>query len=386
MPSAQSLEPILHAIASRTPRRSEIRELLAITANRSVIGFGGGLTAPELFPVEEVVEALQRVLADRPSIALQYGPTEGLAELREVIAARLTARGIACDAGDVLVTTGSQQALDLLAEALLGPGSKVVVERPTYVGALQAFSGRDVEFTSFPIDPDSPPSLVYVVPTFQNPSGITWSRAQREGLLELGLPVVEDDPYSELAYDEDPPPALRALPGGGDVVHLGTFSKVLAPGLRIGYVLAPRPLREHMVLIKQSRDLHTDALAQCLVAEFCRAFDLDAHIGRLRRAYGERRDVMLTALAEHMPAGVSWTRPGGGMFLWVSLPESVDAVDLLPAAVEAGVSFVPGTAFHADADGSGRHALRLNFTSSSVGEIRTGVGILGRLVKERVSS
>jgi 2-aminoadipate transaminase len=264
---------------------------------------------------------------------------------------------------------------------------EVLVESPSYVGALQALSARDVTFVACPGDeqglrvdalrarcgPDS--ALIYSVPTFQNPSGGTMTLERRRDLLaaarDLGLPVVEDDPYSELRYDGETVPALRALPGGEDVIHVGTFSKVLSPGLRLGWVVAPRPVAEQIVLAKQGADLHTDALTQRAVVRFCRDHDLEAHVRALRAAYRERRDAMLSALADLMPAGTTWTRPEGGMFLWVTLPEGLEAVPLLAEALERRVAFVPGAAFHVD--GGGARSLRLNFTNSSPERIRVGV-------------
>src|SRR3982075_582395 len=255
--------------AGTPPRGSAIRELLAITANRSVIGFGGGLTAPELFPAAELTECLERGLADRPARALQYGPTDGLAALREAVAERLVARGIEVAPDGLIITTGSQQGLDLLAEAFLSRGSPVAIEAPTYVGALQALSAREPRFHAFPVDGEGlrgdaleewmaaygRPDLIYTVPTFGNPSGVTMSFGRRERLIELArrfaVPILEDDPYSELAYDGTPPVAMRAMPGGEDVIHVGTFSKVLSPGIRIGYVVAPRPVLERLILMKQ---------------------------------------------------------------------------------------------------------------------------------------
>jgi 2-aminoadipate transaminase len=388
--------------AGRSPRRSEIRDLLSITARKDVIGFGGGLTAPDLFPAAELTEALGQVLHSRPALALQYGPTEGMLELREVVAARLRRRGIACAAADVLITTGSQQALDLVAEALVDRGSPLLVEAPTYVGALQAFGGCEPDFVSFSTDEeglsvdeltawlarnDRRPSLLYTIPSFQNPSGVTMSSRRRKRVLAVlrtyGVPIVEDDPYGELVYEGEIPRPLRSMPGGEDVIYLGTFSKVLAPGIRVGYVVAPGPLRERLILLKQGRDLHTDALAQCMVAEYCDRFGLDNHIECLKLAYRERRDAMLDALERSMPEGVSWTKPAGGMFLWVTLPSHVSARALLLAAVEGGVTFVPGTAFHAD--GTGDCSFRLNFSSSSLDEISKGIRILSGLVSDRVT-
>jgi 2-aminoadipate transaminase len=369
----------------RAPRASAIRDLLSVTERPHVISFAGGLPAPELFPAAGLRAAFDAVLSEDAGGALQYGPTPGHRPLRELVAERLGRRGIACDAEDVVITTGSQQALDLLGRVLAGPGMEVLVESPSYVGALQAFSAREVSFTACPGDeqglradllrrhPDT--ALLYTVPTFQNPSGGTMAIERRRELLsctrDLGLPVIEDDPYSELRYDREPVPALRALPGGEDVVHLGTFSKVLSPGIRLGWVVAPRPVTQRLVLAKQGADLHTDGLVQRAVVRFCRDNDLDAHVLTLRAAYRERRDAMLAALAELMPAGTSWTRPEGGMFIWVTLPDGFEALSLLAEAVERRVAFVPGTAFHVD--GGGARSLRLNFTNSTPERIREGV-------------
>src|SRR5215472_2319011 len=370
---------------SRALRASAIRDLLAVTERPDVISFAGGLPAPELFPAAGLRAAFDAVFREDAGGALQYGPTPGHRPLRELVAERLGRRGIACGAEDVVITTGSQQALDLLGRVLAGPGMGVLVESPSYVGALQAFSAREVSFIACPGDehgpcadllPDRPDvALLYTVPTFQNPSGGTMPVDRRRELLartrDLGLPVVEDDPYSELRYDGEPVPALRALPGGEDVVHLGTFSKVLSPGLRLGWVVGPRPVIERLVLAKQGADLHTDSLAQHAVVRFCQVNDLDAHVRMLRAAYRERRDAMLAALAELLPAGTTWTRPEGGMFIWVTLPDGLEAVPLLAEAVRRRVAFVPGAAFHTD--GGGARSLRLNFTNSPPDRIREGV-------------
>jgi 2-aminoadipate transaminase len=374
--------------SGRAPRASAIRDLLSVTERPDVISFAGGLPAPELFPAAGLRVAFDAVLREDAGGALQYGPTAGHRPLRELVAARLGRRGIVCDAEDVVVTTGSQQALDLLGRVLAGTGMEVLVESPSYVGALQAFSAREVSLTACPGDehglladrlrrrPDT--ALLYTVPTFQNPSGGTMALERRRELLsctrDLGLPLVEDDPYSELRYDGTPVPALRALPGGEDVVHLGTFSKVLSPGIRLGWVVAPRPVAERVVLAKQGADLHTDGLTQRAVVRFCRDNDLDAHVLTLRAAYRERRDAMLAALAELMPAGTAWTRPEGGMFIWVTLPDGFEALSLLAEAIERRVAFVPGTAFHVD--GGGTRSLRLNFTNSPPERIREGVARL----------
>jgi len=369
------------------PRGSAIRDLLAVTERPDVISFAGGLPAPELFPAGGLRAAFDAVLREDAGGALQYGPTPGHRPLRELVAERLGRRGVACDADDVLITTGSQQALDLLGRVLAGPGMEVLVESPSYVGALQALSAREVAFVACPGDrqglradalrelvgPDS--ALLYTVPTFQNPSGGTMTLERRRELLaatrDLGLPVIEDDPYSELRYEGEPIPALRALAGSEHVIHLGTFSKVLSPGLRLGWAVAPRPVMERLVLAKQGADLHTNELAQRAVVRFCRDHDLDGHVRLLCAAYRERRDAMLAALAELLPAGTAWTRPEGGMFVWVTLPEGLEAVALLAEAVRRRVAFVPGAAFHTD--GGGARSLRLNFTNSPPDRIREGV-------------
>jgi DNA-binding transcriptional MocR family regulator len=372
----------------RAPAASAIRDLLSVTERPDVISFAGGLPAPELFPADGLRTAFDAVLAGDAGRALQYGPTQGHRPLRELVAERLGRRGIDCAADDVVITTGSQQALDLVGRVLAGRGMEVLVESPSYVGALQAFSARDVTFVACAGDdrglrvdllrrrPGA--AVLYTVPTFQNPSGGTMAPDRRRELLassrDLGLPLVEDDPYSDLRYDGDPVPALRALPGGQDVVHLGTFSKVLSPGLRLGWVVAPRPVTERLVLAKQGADLHTDELAQRAVVRFCRDNDLEAHVWALRAAYRERRDAMLAALADLMPPGSAWTRPEGGMFVWVTLPDGVEALPLLAEAVARRVAFVPGTAFHVDGGGTG--SLRLNFTNCPPDRIREGVARL----------
>src|SRR5215467_7407917 len=268
--------------SGRAPRASAIRDLLSVTERPDVISFAGGLPAPELFPAAGLRAAFDAVLREDAGGALQYGPTPGHRPLRELVAERLGRRGIVCDADDVVITTGSQQALDLLGRVLAGPGMEVLVESPSYVGALQAFSAREVSFTACPGDEHGPradllrrnrdTALFYTVPTFQNPSGCTMPLERRRELLsrtrDLRLPVVEDDPYSELRYAGEPVPALRALAGGEDVVHLGTFSKVLSPGVRLGWVVAPRPVAERVVLAKQGADLHTDGLTQRAVVRF----------------------------------------------------------------------------------------------------------------------
>ncbi len=398
--------PRLFERTGRSLRRSDIRDLLAVTARPDIINFGGGLPAPELFPVEELRRAFNQVLiADGPA-ALQYGLTEGHRPLRELIAQRAGRRGISCSPDDVMITTGSQQALDLLGEVFLSPEMKVLIEGPSYVGALQAFAAQQARFIPFPMDeeglvvpavtrwldhertgsrPDQT-AFLYTVATFQNPSGVSMSLPRRLELISLshsfGLPIVEDDPYSELCYGSQAPPAIRANAGGEDVIYLGTFSKILSPGLRLGYVIAPGQVIERLVVAKQGRDLHTDGLSQRAVVEYCRHHDIDEHIERLRAAYGERRNAMLAALKNSMSEVAEWTEPQGGMFLWVTLDPSIDTTELLSEGLEQRVAYVPGSAFHID--GSGRNCMRLNFTNSTGDQIQEGIARLGGLIKTRV--
>jgi 2-aminoadipate transaminase len=383
-------------------RSSAIRDLLAVTAQPDVISFAGGLPAPELFPVEDVRASFDAVLREDGRGALQYGPTEGYRPLREFIAARLTTRGLAATADDILVTTGSQQALDLLGKVLLPRDAAVLVEAPSYVGALQALMVQEPRFVHLPMDEEgldvssarahclhlgSRPAMCYTVATFQNPTGVTMSVARRAALLDFSqeyqVPVVEDDPYGDLRYDGAPVPAIRSLPGGQDTIYLGSFSKILAPGLRVGYILAPRPLLNRLVMAKQAADLHTDSLAQRAILHYCLHYDLEAHILQLRDLYRMRRDALLAALARHFPAATHWTVPHGGLFTWVTLPEAIDAVEVLRVAVSHRVVFVPGSAFFSD--GSQRHCLRLNFSHVPPARIDEGIARLGAVLAEQLA-
>ncbi len=390
--------------ADRRLRGSDIRDLLAVTARPDIISFAGGLPAPELFPVDDLRAAFDAALRDGGGSAVQYGPTEGYAPLRSYLAARLARRGIVAQPDDILITTGSQQGLDLVGKVLLSPRATVLVEEPSYVGALQAFAAYGPRVVSTSMDDEGlrvdrvassltslghdSSAILYTIPTFQNPSGATMSRRRREALLDLcaarRLPVIEDDPYGELRYEGVGLPPLRALPGGADTVYLGTFSKILAPGLRLGWVVAPRPLMARLVRAKQGADLHTDTLTQRAVLHYCLHADLDGHIARLRQVYRERRDAMLAALARHVPLEARWTRPEGGLFLWVTLPAGIDTRALLAAALEHGVAFVPGAAFHATPDGGqggqGGRSLRLNFSHADPDHIDDGLRRLGEVI------
>jgi len=388
-------------------RSSAIRDLLAVTSQPDVISFAGGLPAPELFPIDDLRASFDAVLRADGAASLQYGPTEGHRPLREYLASRLSLRGIAASPDEILITSGSQQGLDLLGAVLLDPRVTVLIEAPSYVGALQAFGRCQPRFQTLTMDEDglctdelwklvdgnqrrglgapAAPAVIYSVPTFQNPSGVTMSLDRRRRLLEFlavrPLPLIEDDPYGELRFDGRDVPPLRALPGGEDTIYLGTFSKILAPGLRLGWVVAPRPVIDRLVIAKQGADLHTDSLVQRAVLHYCRHADLEAHISRLKECYRLRRDAMRSALERHFPSGVRWTRPEGGLFFWVTLPRSLDSQRILADAVAQKVAFVPGTAFQANPEESTfRHCLRLNFSNADPARIEVGIRRLAEVV------
>jgi 2-aminoadipate transaminase len=387
------------AAATRTMRSSAIRDLLKLTEQPHMISFAGGLPAPQCFPSEELAAASERVLVNQPLAALQYGPTEGYAPLREFLAARMAGQGVPVPSAQLIVTSGSQQALDLLGKLLIDEGAPVLVEEPTYLGALQAWRPYRPQFIGLPMDEQGlrtdaleqqlqrgpRPRFLYTVSSFQNPTGVTMSRARREELIALaaryGLPIIEDDPYGELRYSGERPPTLAALDIAvhGElrhVVYLSTFSKTLAPGLRVGWAALPEALTTRFVQAKQGMDLHTSSLGQAIAYEVSRDGLLDRHTPSIIATYRERRDTMLEALAAQMPAGVRWTRPEGGMFLWLTLPEGCDGAELLARAVEQQVAFVPGATFFAN--GGSENTARLNFSYPSVERIREGIARLAR--------
>jgi DNA-binding transcriptional MocR family regulator len=366
---------------------SPVRDLLALIDRPGVISFAGGLPAPELFDLDGVRAAFDRVLSSPGGRRhLQYAPTEGNPDLRALVAARLTARGLPTTAADLLVTTGSQQALTLIATALLDPGAVVAVEEPTYLAALQCFQLAGARIVTVPGDADGidpgalaqvlateRPALLYLVPTFANPTGRTLPRDRREAVAALaaahGTWVVEDDPYGELRYRGEPVPALAGF--DDHVLHLGSFSKIAAPGLRLGWVRTPAVLRGPLTVAKQAADLHTSTVDQAAAAAWLDTVDLDAHLRDLCDAYRERRDAMITAMPSTMPPGSEWTSPDGGMFTWVRLPGEVDTAALLPRALSRDVAFVPGAPFFAGRPD--RATMRLSFTTHTPSEITAGM-------------
>jgi 2-aminoadipate transaminase len=395
---------------ARQVKSSAIRELLKITQNPEIISFAGGLPAPDVFPTERFREACSRVLEKQASMALQYGATEGYEPLREMIARHTSRYSIKAKPENVLITSGSQQALDLLGKLLINPGDRVVVEAPTYLGALQAFNVYGADYVSVLSDDDGlqtemlegalrvGPKFMYVLPNFQNPGGTTLSENRRHQLVlvadRYGVPIVEDDPYGQLRYEGEHLTPLVVLDrenlrhdmgySVGNVIYLSTFSKTLAPGLRLGWIVAPPEVISKLVQLKQGTDLHTSTFVQMVAYEVARDNFLDEHIKLIRRVYGERRNVMLEALEENFPPEVTWTRPQGGLFLWVSLPEGMDCHQLFDAAIRENVAFVPGDSFYASnhAD-EGRRHFRLNFSNAQPEQIREGIRRLGVAIKKQ---
>ena len=380
---------------------SAIREILKVTERPGILNFAGGLPSPETFPIEAMRAACASVLAEGSVVAkpsLQYASSEGLPELRQWVSAELGKQGATVSPDQVLITTGSQQGLDLIAKVLIDKDSRLLVESPTYLGALQAFTPmqpavESIESDSGGVCPSAlrealqkgeRPRFIYLLPNFQNPTGRTMDEARREAVIavcrEHGLPIVEDNPYGELWFDAPPPkPLLARWPEG--VVYLGSFSKILAPGLRLGYIVAPPALYPKLLQAKQAADLHTPGFNQRVVAEVIKDGFLDRHVPTIRARYHAQRDAMLAALARELgPTGAEWTQPVGGMFVWVRLPERLNAQALLPKAVDAGMAFVPGAPFYAGEPDA--RALRLSFVTSTPEQIDKGMAALGRVVQQ----
>lgn len=370
--------------------RSPVRDLLALTENPDVISFAGGLPAPELFDLDGLRRSFDAAL--REPAGLQYSTSEGNPALREFIADRYTAHGLPTTRDEILVTTGSQQALSLLATTLLDPGDTVLVERPSYLAALQAFTLAGARIVSVPmavggvdlaalrvLAEQHRPKLMYTVPTFQNPTGTSLDVANREGLAALavtyGFRVIEDEPYRELRYSGDPLPYLASF-SNEHVVTVGSFSKVLAPGLRLGWIRTRDDIHSTVVVTKQAADLHTSTVDQAAAAHYLTSGALETALGRIRVAYGERRDAMLAALPNTLPAGSRWSTPDGGMFVWATMPSGYDSTRQLAAAIEQSVAYVPGAPFYPDRPDAS--TMRLSFTTYEPTTIREGLRRLER--------
>jgi 2-aminoadipate transaminase len=391
MPGAH-LPALAHRMADMPP--SAVREILKVAERPDILSFAGGLPAPELFPVDEIAAAHAEVLRLSGRSALQYSTTEGFGPLREWIAEHLRHRGIAARADELLITNGSQQGIDLVARVFLDPGDVVLVENPTYLAAIQAFAAYQVRLIAVPGDDEGMqvdrlpaliaahrPKLIYLVPSFQNPKGTTLPPARRAALAAVAaehrVAVLEDDPYGELTF-AGPPPRPVAADSQGNVCYLGTFSKTLAPGLRIGWLWGDAAVVRKATIAKQAADLHTATLAQRATAALLARFDYQGHVERIRGVYRERCLTMLTALAEHTPAGCRWVTPTGGMFVWLQLPAGLDADALLPTAIARKVAFVPGSAFfHHEIR---RDFVRLNFSNQPPPSLVEGMRRFGQVI------
>src|SRR5829696_5298775 len=404
--TARDLERYAGLFAQRTQRMksSAMRDLMAITARPEVISLAGGLPDTSTFPAEDLAALMSRVAADASARALQYGPTEGMDELKSCIVQVMAEEGMDVGADDLLVTTGGQQVIDLVCKTLIDPGDVIVAEGPTYPGAVPTFGAYEADVVQIEMDVDGmrvdlleqmldrldrerrTPKFIYTVPTFQNPAGVTMGLDRRRRLVRLAaereLLVLEDNPYGLLRYEGDPLPPLYALDGGEYVVYLGTFSKILSPGLRLGWTAAPRPVLEKLNLGKQGADLCSSTFGQYFVIEYFARRDWRDLLASLRELYRRRRDTMLDALAEHFPREAQWTRPGGGLFIWATLPDYVDTTDLLARALREHVAFVPGRAAYLD--GRGGSSMRLNFAGVSEGDLHEGVRRIGKVVSEQV--
>lgn len=390
--------------AALNMKRSEIRELLKMTRRPDIISFGGGLPDPETFPVKDLEDISCQLLRDKGAIALQYGPTEGEAPLRQEIAKWMSREKATIKPENILITVGSQQGLDIISKVFLDPHDIVVVELPTYVGGLQAFNAYRARMIGVPQDDEGmrmdllertlaklakrnkKPKFIYVVPDFQNPSGVTMSLERRKKLLDLAyqykVPIVEDSPYRDLRFVGKPIPAIHSLDSENHVIVLGTFSKLLCPGLRLAWIMAPAEWTDRMIVAKQSMDLCSPSYTQLIVAEYLKRGLLPKQIENIRRLYGRKLEIMLDALKKYMPKGVRWSKPKGGLFLWIKLPKRMSANDLFPKAIENKVAYVVGSAFHCD--DAGQNTMRINFSYPSEQQIVEGIQRLAKMLRENM--
>src|SRR3954454_14184788 len=406
MSQRRDLERYAGLFASRTSvmKSSAMRDLMAITERPEVISLAGGLPDTSTFPAESLAALLSKVADTDSARALQYAPTEGMAAVGEAIATVMAAEGMDVDPEDILVTTGGQQVIDLVCKTLVDPGDVVVAEAPPYPGAVPAFSAYQADVVQIAMDDDGmrideleatldrlaaegrTPKFIYTIPSFQNPAGVTMSLPRRRRLVEIArereLLVLEDNPYGLLRYEGDPLPTLRSLDGGDFVIYLGTFSKILSPGIRLGWTAAPGPVLEKMNVGKQAADLCSSSFTQLFVVEYFAQSRWQDYLTSLKDLYRRRRDTMLEALAEHLPPEATWTRPQGGLFIWARLPEYIDTTDLLARALRENVAFVPGRAAYLD--GRGGTEMRLNFSGVGDADIREGIRRIGKVVSEQV--
>ncbi len=405
--TARDLERYAGLFARRTQvmRSSAMRDLMALTERPEVISLAGGLPDTSTFPPDTYAALMAAVAEEACARALQYGPTEGFAAATHCIAEVMATEGMAVDEGELLVTTGGQQVIDLVCKTLVDPGDVIVAEAPTYPGAVPTFCSYEADVVQIEIDGDGMrvdeleetldrleregrrPKFIYTIPSFQNPGGVTMSLPRRQRLVRIAhereLLVLEDNPYGLLRYEGEPLPTLYSMDGGEFVIYLGTFSKILSPGIRLGWAAAPRPVLQKMNLGKQAADLCSSSMTQLFVAEYFAAGDWREYVESLVGIYRARRDAMLDALAAHFPREAAWTQPEGGLFIWATLPDYIDTTDLLARALDENVAFVPGRAAYLD--GRGGSSMRLNFSGVTEERIREGVRRIGTVVAEQVA-
>lgn len=403
---ARDLERYASLFSTRTKqmRSSPMRDLMALTARPEVISLAGGLPDTSTFPAEDFAKLMSHMAAKATARALQYGPTEGIDEVRQAIIQVMGAEGTDVDGDDILVTTGGQQVIDLVCKTLVDPGDVIIAEAPTYPGAVPTFSAYQAEVIQIEMDADGMridvleatlerldregrrPKFIYTIPNFQNPAGVTMSLPRRRRLVDIAhereLLVLEDNPYGLLRYEGEPLPSLYSMDGGEFVIYLGTFSKILSPGVRVGWAAAPRPVLQKMNIGKASTDLCSSPLTQLFVAEYFASGQWPVYMDQLRSLYRSRRDVLLESLGKHLPDEASWTHPEGGLFIWATLPDGLDTTDLLAKALSRNVAFVPGRA--AFLDGRGGTSMRLNFSGVDEDALREGVRRIGEVVHEQV--
>ena len=378
---------------------SIIREILKISAKPGVISFAGGLPAPEMFPLEDMKQAAIEAIDEFKSDSMQYSLSMGISPLREEIARRETAQGAPTKMENILVTSGSQQGIELCARAFIDPGDYIITEYPTYVGALQAFNFYQTRYATVDMDDEGMmvdqvedaikkyhPKLIYIVATFQNPTGITMSLERRKALVEVaskyGVPIVDDNPYGEIRFKGDHVPNMKEV-GGDAVISLGTFSKIIAPGLRVGWMNVSEQYIQTFEKVKQCADLHANTFTQFMIYKYIAAGKLDSHVKDLIKNYGEKRDLMLEEMDKHFPKELTWTRPEGGLFLWGEMPENMSGTGLLPKAIDKKVAYVYGSPFYPD--GKGDNNFRLNFSNAALENISEGIKRLGKVFKENLS-
>jgi len=383
-------------------KASEIRELLKITQQPEIISFGGGMPSPHSFPVKIIDKIADKVLRTHGTEALQYGPTEGIKQLREVIIKRTGKRGIKCKLDEIIITTGSQQVLDLTAKIFLNPGDYVFIELPSYLGAIVAFNAYQPQYIPISMDNEgmiieeleeklkgitrSKTDFIYTVPTFQNPSGVTMSLERRKHLLEIAekhdLLILEDDAYSDLRYSGKPVKTIKSMDKNNRVLYTHTFSKTLAPGFRLGYVIGSEERIRKLTIAKQGADLCTNVFVQYIATEYIKSGLIDKQVVKIKKMYKRKRDLMLKALKKHFPKDCEWTKPDGGMFIWATLPSKIDTRELFVEAIKEKVAFVHGSAFRVD--GKGHNTMRLNFTNTDDKKIEVGIKRLGELIKNKI--